>query len=72
MCSRAYASLNNLGLMYKHATLGTEKDEPKAWGYFNSSVAHGYHYAQYEMGLLCEEGWPAAGLEKDDRKAFEW
>ena len=60
---------NRLGICYGKGQLGLQKDEKKAFLWYEKSAEQNYPAAQYNLGLQYMKG---IGVEKDDSKAIPW
>ncbi len=72
------AAQNNIGLSYLHG-LGAEKDEKKAFVWFEKSAKQGLSYAQSELAMLyyrqgkvkqAEQWWLTAAKQNDEYAQF--
>lgn len=61
-------SAYSCGKMYEDGT-GVEKDEKKAFIWYEKAAKQGHAEAQFHCGMMCDMGW---GTEKNPKKAFTW
>lgn len=59
---------NKLGLFYENG-IDIEKDEIKAFYWYQKAAENENKYAQYNLGLCYKNG---IGIIKDEYKAFYW
>src|SRR5256885_2330217 len=62
------AGQGNLGYMYQFG-LGVEKDEKKAFEWYELSAKQNNAYAQCRLGYMYQNG---LSVKKDEKKAVEW